>query len=59
MHDETRTDLDRWVQLRRHEEWLLAEILKSRGVHRSAFKRILVDIQNVIDELEEQLFGKI
>lgn len=56
MNESTQTALDQWAQLRRQEEWLLCEILKSRGVHRSAFKRILVDIQKVIDKLEEQLF---
>lgn len=59
MHDATQAALDQWAQLRRQEEWLLGEILRARGVHRSAFKRILIDTQKLIDKLEEQLFGKI
>lgn len=59
MNDTTQTALDQWSTLRRQEEWLLSEILKSRGVHRSAFKRILTDTQKLIDTLETQLFGKL
>lgn len=59
MHETTQTAWDQWSTLRRQEEWLLGEILKSRGVHRSAFKRILTETQKVIDKLEEQLFGKL
>lgn len=59
MIDTTQIALDQWAQLRRQEEWLLGEILKSRGTYRSTFKRILVDIQKLIDKLEIQLFGKI
>ncbi len=47
---------EQWIQLRRQEEFLLGEILKSRGVHKSAFKRILTHTQNLIDELEKKLF---
>jgi hypothetical protein len=59
MSDTTQAALDLWMQLRRQEEFLLGEILKSRGVHRSAFKRILTDTQKLIDKIEEQLFGRL
>lgn len=59
MNDTTQIALEQWSALRRQEEWLLSEILKSRGVHRSAFKRILADTQKLIDTLEVQLFGKL
>lgn len=59
MSDTTQTTLELWMQLRRQEEFLLGEILKSRGVHRSAFKRILTDTQKLIDKIEEQLFGRL
>lgn len=58
MQDTTQTTLNQWVELRRQEEFLLGEILKSRGVHRSAFKRILSETQKLIDKLEEKLFGE-
>lgn len=56
MNESTQISWEQWVQLRRQEEWLLGEILKSRGVHKSAFKRILGQTQNLIDELEKKLF---
>lgn len=56
MNESTQITWDQWVQLRRQEEWLLGEILKARGVHKSAFKRILGQTQNLIDELETKLF---
>jgi DNA-binding IclR family transcriptional regulator len=59
MQETTEIALNQWAFLRRQEEWLLTEILRSRGVHRSTFKRMLSDTQKVIDKLEEQLFGKL
>lgn len=56
MNDSTQIAWEQWVQLRRQEEFLLGEILKSRGVHKSAFKRILAHTQKLIDELEIKLF---
>lgn len=56
MNDPTQIAWEQWTQLRRQEEFLLGEILKSRGVHKSAFKRILTQTQNLINELEKKLF---
>jgi len=47
---------EQWLQYRSKEEWLMEQIVKSRGTTKSAFKRHLKEIRKMIKRIEGQLF---
>ena len=48
--------LDQWAYYRTTEEWLVKEIIKSRGTGRSTLKRMLRETRRMIKKIEDQLF---
>jgi predicted DNA-binding protein YlxM (UPF0122 family) len=59
--DEIREELltsvfEQWLHYRSNEEWLMKEIVKSRGVSKSTFKRMLKETRRMIKKIENQLF---
>ncbi len=58
-HHEEAIDLifDQWLHYRSNEEWLMQQIVKSRGTSRSAFKRHLKETRKMLKGIERQLFN--
>jgi len=50
------TVLEQWLEYRSREEFLMNEIVKSRGTSRSVFKRMLKETRKMIKKIEDQLF---
>lgn len=47
---------EQWLHYRSNEEWLMQQIVKSRGTSRSAFKRHLKETRKMLKKIENQLF---
>lgn len=55
--DELAEDIfSQWLHYRSNEEWLVKQIVKSRGTSRSTFKRMLEETRKMIKKIEDQLF---
>lgn len=48
---------DQWLHYRSNEEWLMEQIVRSRGVAKSAFKRHLKETRKMLKGIERQLFN--
>lgn len=48
--------LSQWLHYRSNEEWLMQQIVKSRGTSRSVLKRMLKETRKMIKKIEDQLF---
>lgn len=49
--------LEHWIRLRKQEEWLVSEIVKTRGTKRSALKRMRRETTKMLKKIERQLFN--
>lgn len=47
---------EQWLKYRSTEEWLIQQIVKSRGTSRSSLKRHLKETRKMIKKIENQLF---
>ncbi len=47
---------NQWLQYRSNEEWLMQQIVRSRGTSRSTLKRMLKETRKMINKIEDQLF---
>lgn len=63
MHDDeyhaevTSLIFEQWIEYRSKEEWLMSQIIKSRGTTKSALKRHLKEIRKMLKRIEGQLFN--
>lgn len=47
---------DQWLHYRSNEEWLVQQIVKSRGTTKSSLKRHLKETRKMLKKIERQLF---
>lgn len=48
--------IEQWLEYRSREEFLMRQIVKSRGTSKSTFKRMLKETRKMIKKIEDQLF---